>query len=87
MNIKELVKICKPKALFINGAVFKHLLNEIGFVKKSSEYVNSRLTAHIGDCFSIKAVWFDKFMSGKASGASYEQLLKAGHKIRGHLEL
>ena len=73
--------------LFINGAVWQHLLIEIGFDIKSSERVNSRLTAHIGECFSRKTVWFDRFMSGRASGASYEQLFKAGHKIRGHLEL
>jgi len=86
-NLEDLVKLCNPKVLFIKGAVWQHLLNEIGFDTKTRERVNSRLTAHIGECFSRKAVWFDKFMSDKASGASYEQLFEAGHKIRAHCEL
>lgn len=85
-NLKELVKLCNPKVLFINGAVWQYLLNEIGFIKKSRARVNSRLTAHIGECFSIKTVWFDKFMSSQAARTTNIELFQFGQKLREYLD-
>jgi hypothetical protein len=33
-NLQELVQLCNPKVLFINGAVWQQLLHEIGFAIK-----------------------------------------------------
>lgn len=82
-----LVKLCKPKALFMNGAVFKPILGEVGFSEKSMIKVNKRLKAHLGECYETRAIWFDKFLSGKSAGATNKELFDAGKKVKSRLKL
>jgi hypothetical protein len=83
-NLRTLVKMSNPRAIFINGAPFRSVLTQIGFGKISARIpVNKNLQAHIGECFRKPAVWFDKFLTGRSAGpATNEELCGAGRKIR-----
>ncbi len=86
LTLCELIRRCKPKGVFINGACFRSILMEppliegIQFTSQSTLKVNKKLNVHLGEFIGFKAIWFDRFLTGK-SGVTNVELYEAGKKI------
>jgi hypothetical protein len=87
LTLLELIRMAKPKAVFINGACFKSILMEqplidrIQFSSQCTLRVNERLNAHLGKLAGFNTVWFDRFLTGR-SGVSNSELYEAGKRIQ-----
>jgi hypothetical protein len=87
-NLRQLIGLCRPRLLLINGAAFKPVQEEIDFEEESpSVDVNVRLEARVGKCCGTSAVWFDKFINSRYVHATNRELFCAGENIRSRLKL
>ena len=82
VTLIELVELCKPQILIINGAAFRPILKQTGFKERSTIKVNERLNAHIGQCLNSKTVWFDRFITGQSAAVTNRELHSAGKRIK-----
>jgi len=87
-NLIRLIRLCKPRVLFIDGAPYRSLLKD-DLVNESLQFVegelpieiNDRLRARMGVCLKFTTVWFDKFLTSPKAHPTNDELYIAGKKI------
>ncbi len=84
-TLEELVNLLPRKVVVMTGKDYEYVQKEVEFKESWAFKVNERLQAHVGKCFSIDAVWLDRFIV-RGAGVTNEQLFNAGKKIKNDLE-